>query len=97
MKASPQLETEGVTLLGIADVDPDNYADLCVAIADPAPSRLFVKMRCGSGLSSIVRSPTSSEDAEEDSDSGIVFGPSGNPCSPQFVVVKSKYKDNNYD
>lgn len=35
-----------VTLLGIADADGDNNAELCIIVTDGVPEQLFVTMNC---------------------------------------------------
>lgn len=89
-------------LLGIADVDPDNYVDLCVGISGRVPNKLYVNMKCGAACfstheatavamdeSSAANTTVSTTEVVDEAD--IVFGPAGNACTTQIVVVKSKY------
>ena len=66
-----------------------------MSIPGDAPSRLFVKMKCG--YDSLGSHFKTSGHVEEGSESGIVFGPAGNPCMTQLVLVRTKYKGNKYD
>lgn len=73
----PSIEPD--ELLGLADVDPDNFIDLCMSSISPLADgqQSLVRMNCGG--------PFAAEGAE----AGVVFDPAGDPCRRQTVLLAS--------
>eukprot|EP00892_Ulva_mutabilis_P003075 jgi/Ulvmu1/12769/UM096_0011.1 len=64
-------------LLGLADVDPDNYLDLCIQSTSPF----------GSGLQSLLRVNCGGLLGEDEA--STIFDPAGDPCRRQTVLLPS--------